>query len=128
MGAGEPKRTAVIERGLRVLTSAAVQGAPKDVAAAANFEGTLNSREKYAIKAAAKWARGGFKKKRTDTVMGGLIVMAHAVFNSKPHAIAQLMGRGGLTAKERYGIKAAADWIFEIQIFDVITDPCQGDT
>jgi len=122
MAAGAPKRTKVIERGLYVLATAGTQGVPKDVAAAAGFPSTLNRRERYALKAAAKWARGGFEGKRSNAVMAGFVVMAHAVFNSPARVIANLMGKGGLTPKERYGIKAAADWIFEMQIYDVLTD------
>jgi len=126
---GSPKITTAIERGLHTLTSAGTNAAPKDVAAAAGFDSTLNPKERRALKAATKWVRGGFESKRTDTVMNGLVVLAHVGLNSKGKTISKLLGCDKLTPKERYGIKAAADWIFEVQIYDVLVgDGCDDDT
>ena len=126
----EPKRTRVITRGLDTLTRAGKKGRPRDVAAAAGFDSTLNRRERYALEVAARWVRAGCEGKRTDDVMAGLVVLAYVAFNSKPADIARLAdpAQTTLPAREIYGVRQAADWIFETQIYDVIVGDCAGGT
>lgn len=111
--------SSAVVRGLGLLADICEALPPKQVAALADYEGTLTVKEKRDLKSAIEWSRVCDKgRKRTKRTMQGLAIFAHIGLDITGKQAREILGRR-LDKKEIYGIGAAADWIFAIQVYDV---------